>query len=1176
MIKTLAVLLAVRGGAGFKAQMSQASGSVKKFEKDIEGSGSRTSKFASGLKTALAGLAVAAALFFANAINQAVQFEGAMRNVNSISYLSEKQLSSLSNQVIALSTKVPQSAKVLAEGLYDIASSGFQGSAGMKVLESSALAASAGLTDTATSAKAITQVLNAYGLSASDAADVSDVLFQTVNVGVVTFEELANQLGDVVGGAAAAGVAIDEVGAAVAAMTLSGLGAAESTTSLNNLIRSLIKPSDGLAAAYRNLGIESGEAELKEKGLHGVMEELRVATHGNITTLIQLFPEIRAARGAFALMANEGQNYAKTFDSIADKQNRAGATQRAFNEQMKGLGQQWKLFTNQINAASIKIGLALIPALKEGLAAGREFGSTLADWFRKLATIAEPTVKRMGEALESLLDALKTIVDVAKPAAVALGAMAGAAILGGLTALSVAIKTIADVLAAHPGLVKAVALVYGTVLVGRLAAAAGAFIKLQASLMYIRAGLVALSAQSLLASLVTRVTALGVGLRGLFTGNVVEQTFGLGTAFSGLSTALAGIATAAIVAGVYAITTGLMNAKQNAQDLVKTVNEDLDEGSLDSISDALKRNTEAWQTASDTAQSYKGVFGVIRGATELLTPMENSLVDSSEATKALADNAEHLEKMQANLSLTTGLLAQNFGLTIDEAIKLAEALKLTGEQDPLDEEVWDEITQKVEDFRGETAEVPASLSAVADATGEVADITSTATDRLSALEDAMKGLFGASITAREAEAKLAGSIADLGKSVDENGLTFDIWTEKGRANEDALRGNIDAMIDLANATAQESGSVTDGISVLGLYRQQLLDNLVSMGLSKQSAEDLLATYGLTPANLDTLVQLEGVDEAQSAMTDLQGMLNAIGEAQATGKVHLDTSDFEGNAEAITTWIEQIALSAPEATVYLDDEPFQATAAQVTAWAQKYDDSSPEAQALLNIIDPEHKYHSLSDAADNWGHTATSGTAGLHDHASAPIAANKMALERWGRQSGSGTAGLHDNASSQLHGILSNLNAIDGRSVHASVSVNYQKTGDQAVAIQLGKERRWGGIHVAALGASWEAGVYNDPTIFFGERETGGEAMIPRLGMASRSVPILKQAAGWYGMDVVPRGSNSGQYMSQVTNLSFKVDVRVRADAGVDRGKLTKEIERSVTRAVDNQAKTLVRELTRRR
>src|SRR5690606_16741573 len=100
--------------------------------------------------------------------------------------------------------------------------------------------------------------------------------------------------GDVVGTAAAAGVQIDEVGAALATMTLSGIGAAEASTSLNRLMTSLIKPSEALEQALKDLGYESGSQALAMDGLSGVMFKLQEASQGNIDTLLAWFPEVRA------------------------------------------------------------------------------------------------------------------------------------------------------------------------------------------------------------------------------------------------------------------------------------------------------------------------------------------------------------------------------------------------------------------------------------------------------------------------------------------------------------------------------------------------------------------------------------------------------------------------------------------------------------------------------------------------------------------------------------------------------------------------------------------------------------------------------------------------------------------------------------------------------------------
>jgi hypothetical protein len=49
----------------------------------------------------------------------------------------------------------------------------------------------------------------------------------------------------------------------------------------------------------------------------------------------------------------------------------------------------------------------------------------------------------------------------------------------------------------------------------------------------------------------------------------------------------------------------------------------------------------------------------------------------------------------------------------------------------------------------------------------------------------------------------------------------------------------------------------------------------------------------------------------------------------------------------------------------------------------------------------------------------------------------------------------------------------------------------------------------------QANIATTPTILYGERETGGEAFVPRIGNKHRAVATLGQAASWYGHRVVP-------------------------------------------------------------
>lgn len=400
-----------------------------------------------GLLAKGAGIGVALALFQAG--RSAVEFEARMRNVNSISGLSERQLAGLSKQVLGLTKSFPQSANQLAEGLYDIASSGFQGAEGLQVLRASAKAASAGLTSTQNSAQAITATLNAYGLEATDAVDVSDTLFQTVNVGVVSFEQLSGVIGDVVGTAAAATVGIDEVGAAIATMTLSGISADESGTSLNRMLQALIDPSDALAQALNDVGYESGAQALKVDDLSVVMGKLNEKSEGNIETLLAWFPEIRAARGALALAAAGGDNYARSVEAMTDAHKGAGATQKAFAEQMKSAKAQLTLLWNEVQTAGIVLGTNFLPVITGGI-----------DKLRELGSEALPFVKdRLGElggAVENLVEILQEAWDWAGDFITLLGQIGGTAILGAIAGLTSGLEFLTQELSEHPGLIHAI------------------------------------------------------------------------------------------------------------------------------------------------------------------------------------------------------------------------------------------------------------------------------------------------------------------------------------------------------------------------------------------------------------------------------------------------------------------------------------------------------------------------------------------------------------------------------------------------------------------------------------------------------------------------------------------------------------------------------------------------
>jgi TP901 family phage tail tape measure protein len=302
---------------------------------------------------------------FALATRAGMQFEAQMRNVNSIAKQSESALQGTSNQVKELAKNVGKGPTDLASGLYDIASSGFSGAQGLQVLTAAAVGAKAGIATTAEAANALTTVLNAYGMGADQAARINDVMFKAVENGVVTYAELAQNLGDVVATAAAAGVPIEQVAAGFATMTKGGINAAETATSLNRVILAFLNPSEKLAKALTDAGYQSGMALLQVKGLASSVEFLEQVTGGSAEELAQLGMDARALKAALSLAREEGRVFAQ---DLEDMTNSTGAAQAALNEQNKSFAAQWERSKAAATVFAIEVANSLLPVLKVGAA----------------------------------------------------------------------------------------------------------------------------------------------------------------------------------------------------------------------------------------------------------------------------------------------------------------------------------------------------------------------------------------------------------------------------------------------------------------------------------------------------------------------------------------------------------------------------------------------------------------------------------------------------------------------------------------------------------------------------------------------------------------------------------------------------------------------------------------
>lgn len=335
---------------------------------------------------------------------------------------SDKYMKGYTETVRSLSVEFGESTKEMSRGLYDILSAGFEADKALSMLNITIKAGKAGMADSAQSTAAIIAVLNAYGLTAGHAQEVSDTLFQTVRYGVLTFGELAGHIGLVAPSAAQAGVTLDELGATLAIITRSGIETSHAVVALNNILKAFMAPTGAgadFAEKLREAGFafEMSIAGIKKAGFANIIAEI-----GKLPTeaIAKLFPSIRSQRGILAVKSGLA-----ALPIILEKMNeKMGATDRAFEKIRKSFG----FLVDRAKQAGILILSYLGEALANSLKGAGESFIYFARGFGKWLKLNKAAIKNTVKLITTYMMLALTLIAVGK--AIALVGIIMAAVTG--------------------------------------------------------------------------------------------------------------------------------------------------------------------------------------------------------------------------------------------------------------------------------------------------------------------------------------------------------------------------------------------------------------------------------------------------------------------------------------------------------------------------------------------------------------------------------------------------------------------------------------------------------------------------------------------------------------------------------------------------------------------------
>ena len=290
------------------------------------------------------GIAVTAASAISGAAmltlsRRAERVNAAFREVNSITSEVEDSQEEYGDLVSRLNTEFGLQANRMQviDGLYQSISAGVDESveAQEEFLTTAAQLSAVGLVDLETSVDVLSTAINAYGEETGFAEEAASALFQTVQFGKVTLDELAPVMGRITALGAEMDVSIQELGASMAVLTRTGFEARIAATGLRAILRELMRPSEEMQEILRDIALDQNlfaeSMDESSESIRNLAEDYREATD-RLRDLEQAQSDVRREIRESSLIVQE----ARLLQTAIERDARQEAEELIETEELKG------------------------------------------------------------------------------------------------------------------------------------------------------------------------------------------------------------------------------------------------------------------------------------------------------------------------------------------------------------------------------------------------------------------------------------------------------------------------------------------------------------------------------------------------------------------------------------------------------------------------------------------------------------------------------------------------------------------------------------------------------------------------------------------------------------------------------------------------------------------------
>ena len=382
-----------------------------------------------GKKVSVASAASAAAL--GASVKLASDYTDAVAKVGTVADLQSVPLEKLRDDMLQLSTETGIDAGEIADATYQAISASVDTADAVSFVGTSVGLAKAGFLETADAVDVLTTIINAYGLEASDAGRLSDILIQTQNDGKTTVNELSQSMGQVIPLASAYGVNIENLAASYAQLTKNGVATAQAGTYLKSMLNELGDSGSDVGEILKSkTGKSFGQLMNDGMSLGDVLGILNDSVNGDSEALAGLWSSSEAGTGALSILSS---GVGAFNDELGNMQDSTGNVADAL-ETLSTPSAKAQESLNAVKNAGIELGSAALEAIAP-----------------LLEQLAE-TVKSLTERFSNLSPATQTVIVAVMAILAALGPVI--IIIGTLIQSIGAIMTIAPAVATALGTVK--------------------------------------------------------------------------------------------------------------------------------------------------------------------------------------------------------------------------------------------------------------------------------------------------------------------------------------------------------------------------------------------------------------------------------------------------------------------------------------------------------------------------------------------------------------------------------------------------------------------------------------------------------------------------------------------------------------------------------------------------